>query len=344
MTESELYHHGIKGQKWGVRRFQNEDGTLTSAGKKHVAEGKSVNFNSKGGTDLSQLGGSSGGGGGGGAPLDEEDQKKLDEDMERMKELLEQRIADGDLEDHPLVEDDDDVRVIIYENGSDPDKMSKQQFDTYKRQLQEFEKYSRNRLAEARVDKGHQGEHARNVRARNAEILKYQTRRKLEGINAARRTKELNENGTEKTRLAKNDAAVAQGKKTHRSISPEGYAKKAQSDTPSIASNLHKAQNKLKDAAHKVRFADTSAAHRENLRGQKRTEYQRDQNARQRQSMSNRGYDASSTILSKNMEYNRAKREAAEFAEQELKRRNIKHSYQAPSESELYHRYPFIQR
>jgi len=30
----ELYHHGIKGQKWGVRRFQNEDGTLTPEGKK----------------------------------------------------------------------------------------------------------------------------------------------------------------------------------------------------------------------------------------------------------------------------------------------------------------------
>ncbi len=29
----ELYHHGIKGQKWGVRRFQNEDGTLTEEGK-----------------------------------------------------------------------------------------------------------------------------------------------------------------------------------------------------------------------------------------------------------------------------------------------------------------------
>ena len=30
---SELYHHGINGQKWGVRRFQNEDGTLTQAGR-----------------------------------------------------------------------------------------------------------------------------------------------------------------------------------------------------------------------------------------------------------------------------------------------------------------------
>lgn len=32
--KEELYHHGIKGQKWGVRRYQNEDGTLTEAGKK----------------------------------------------------------------------------------------------------------------------------------------------------------------------------------------------------------------------------------------------------------------------------------------------------------------------
>jgi hypothetical protein len=31
---NELYHHGIKGQKWGVRRYQNADGSLTSEGKK----------------------------------------------------------------------------------------------------------------------------------------------------------------------------------------------------------------------------------------------------------------------------------------------------------------------
>ena len=32
-NSNELFHHGIKGQKWGVRRYQNEDGTLTDAGK-----------------------------------------------------------------------------------------------------------------------------------------------------------------------------------------------------------------------------------------------------------------------------------------------------------------------
>lgn len=34
-TDGYLAHHGIKGQRWGVRRYQNEDGTLTNAGKKH---------------------------------------------------------------------------------------------------------------------------------------------------------------------------------------------------------------------------------------------------------------------------------------------------------------------
>lgn len=34
--DNDLYieHHGVKGQKWGVRRYQNADGSLTNAGKK----------------------------------------------------------------------------------------------------------------------------------------------------------------------------------------------------------------------------------------------------------------------------------------------------------------------
>lgn len=32
--KDELYHHGIKGQKWGIRRYQNEDGSYTEAGLK----------------------------------------------------------------------------------------------------------------------------------------------------------------------------------------------------------------------------------------------------------------------------------------------------------------------
>lgn len=33
-----LEHHGVKGMKWGVRRYQNSDGSLTSAGKKRAGD------------------------------------------------------------------------------------------------------------------------------------------------------------------------------------------------------------------------------------------------------------------------------------------------------------------
>ena len=39
-----ISHHGIKGQKWGVRRFQNLDRTWTAAGKERYGSGKDVKY------------------------------------------------------------------------------------------------------------------------------------------------------------------------------------------------------------------------------------------------------------------------------------------------------------
>lgn len=38
-TSNYLQHHGVIGQKWGIRRYQNKDGSLTARGKKHQEAG-----------------------------------------------------------------------------------------------------------------------------------------------------------------------------------------------------------------------------------------------------------------------------------------------------------------
>ena len=50
ISEGELYHYGIKGQKWGVRRYQNDDGSLTPSGKKRYSDDGQINSIKRKGT------------------------------------------------------------------------------------------------------------------------------------------------------------------------------------------------------------------------------------------------------------------------------------------------------
>lgn len=47
MNNENLKHHGVLGMKWGVRRYQNKDGTLTSAGKKRYDRDVQTNLSKK---------------------------------------------------------------------------------------------------------------------------------------------------------------------------------------------------------------------------------------------------------------------------------------------------------
>lgn len=66
MYTGELYHHGIKGQKWGVRRYQNKDGTLTKAGRKRYAYSSTDNVFISGKTKYDR-------------PIDKNIRKQIDE-------------------------------------------------------------------------------------------------------------------------------------------------------------------------------------------------------------------------------------------------------------------------
>ena len=73
-----LAHHGIRGMKWGVRRFQNKDGSLTAAGKKRRDKLES---------ELEKLGGKKGSseGGSGKKSISEMTNKELQEHTNRMQ-------------------------------------------------------------------------------------------------------------------------------------------------------------------------------------------------------------------------------------------------------------------
>ena len=53
-NETELYHWGVKGMKWGVRRYQNKDGTLTDKGQKRYERDQRENAGKKKGNKVGQ--------------------------------------------------------------------------------------------------------------------------------------------------------------------------------------------------------------------------------------------------------------------------------------------------
>lgn len=71
MDNQELYHWGIKGMKWGVRRYQNSDGTLTDAGKRRYERDQRENAGKKKGNKVGQA----------------DPDRWVREDMERSKKL-----------------------------------------------------------------------------------------------------------------------------------------------------------------------------------------------------------------------------------------------------------------
>lgn len=99
MNNRVLMHHGTKGMKWGVRRYQNKDGSLTPAGQKRYERDQRENAGKKKGNKVGQA----------------DPNRWVKEDMERTKRLADssthmtnelKKINDKAIKDTPKVKMD----------------------------------------------------------------------------------------------------------------------------------------------------------------------------------------------------------------------------------------------
>lgn len=132
--EYELYHHGILGMKWGIRRYQNKDGTLTEAGKKRYgsAEALEVDKALKEHTKVSNK-----------DPMTRSGKSKQFERMRELENKIGQTISSDDKELQKLAKDFNKIKGEIHwynrqlqreaekKSGGDKDKLYAEYEKTY---------------------------------------------------------------------------------------------------------------------------------------------------------------------------------------------------------------------
>lgn len=97
---NELNHHGIKGQKWGRRRYQNQDGSLTPAGKQRYGDGQGVSLQ-----DTKKL-------------VDKSNEvakqtQRISEDKRNKKEKIAKKETEEAIRDHVSKMSDQELRDVV---------------------------------------------------------------------------------------------------------------------------------------------------------------------------------------------------------------------------------------
>lgn len=133
-----LKHYGVKGMKWGVRQYQNEDGTLTDEGKKHYADlvvsaSKSGNFDDLGRDYVAN------------------ETPRMKEKRQELRKLLKQEDAIGDKLDDDMY----DLESELFQKYYDPDDTSwiKQYNAEITPKLKELKENARRELTNIRAER-----------------------------------------------------------------------------------------------------------------------------------------------------------------------------------------------